>query len=200
MPTLSFWYDLASTYAYISAMRIERQAAGAGVEIAWKPFLLGPIFKAQGWETSPFNLYPAKGRYMFTDVQRLAAREGLTFVLQPGDEGFPQNTVYANRIALIAAQEGWAPAFTKAAFTAQFADRANLADPAVLGALVTGAGQDASRVAALAAAQDTKDALRAQTEAAAQTGIFGAPTFITQDGALYWGDDRLAMALEASTS
>ena len=60
-PKLEFWYEFASTYSYLSAMRIEALAAAAGVAVAWKPFLLGPIFKAQGWDTSPFNLYPAKG-------------------------------------------------------------------------------------------------------------------------------------------
>src|SRR5262249_20681083 len=50
---IEFWHDLASTYSYLSAMRIEALAAGAGVEILWKPVLLGPIFRAQGWDTSP---------------------------------------------------------------------------------------------------------------------------------------------------
>ena len=71
---IEFWYDFASTYSYLSAMRIESLAAGAGVEIVWRPFLLGPIFRAQGWDTSPFNLYPAKGRYMVRDIERLAQR------------------------------------------------------------------------------------------------------------------------------
>jgi 2-hydroxychromene-2-carboxylate isomerase len=57
---LEFWYDFASTYSYLSAMRIEALAAAAGAEVAWKPFLLGPIFHAQGWTTSPFNLYPPR--------------------------------------------------------------------------------------------------------------------------------------------
>jgi len=56
---LEFWYEFASTYSYLSAMRMEARVAEAGVEVAWRPFLLGPIFHAQGWNTSPFNLYPA---------------------------------------------------------------------------------------------------------------------------------------------
>ena len=79
MPTrrLEFWYEFASTYSYLSAMRIEKVAAAAKVEVAWRPFLLGPIFRAQGWDDSPFNLYPAKGRYMWRDLERLAAGYGL---------------------------------------------------------------------------------------------------------------------------
>jgi 2-hydroxychromene-2-carboxylate isomerase len=56
-PTLEFWYEFASTYSYLSAMRIEALAATAGVEVRWRPFLVGPIFAAQGWNSSPFNLY-----------------------------------------------------------------------------------------------------------------------------------------------
>ena len=61
MPVLDFWFDFASTYSYPAAMRIAPLAATAGVTIRFRPFLLGPIFKAQGWDTSPFNVYLAKG-------------------------------------------------------------------------------------------------------------------------------------------
>ncbi len=61
-PTLEFWFEFASTYSYLAAMRIEALAGAADVAIRWRPFLLGPVFAAQGWTSSPFNLYPAKGR------------------------------------------------------------------------------------------------------------------------------------------
>ena len=60
-PTLNFWFDFASTYSYPAAMRIASLAATSGITVRWRPFLLGPIFKAQGWATSPFNLYPSQG-------------------------------------------------------------------------------------------------------------------------------------------
>ena len=72
-PILDFWFDFASTYSYLAAARIRPLAAAAKVQVRFRPFLLGPIFKAQGWDTSPFNLYEAKGRYMWRDMERLAA-------------------------------------------------------------------------------------------------------------------------------
>ena len=96
MPRLEFWYDLASTYSYLSAMRIEAMAAKPGVDLEWRPFLLGPIFKAQGWTSSPFNLYPVKGQYMVRDITRIAADRGIPFVMP---EPFPAHSLLAVRIA-----------------------------------------------------------------------------------------------------
>ena len=73
-PSLTFWYDLASPYSWLSAERIETLAAQARIAVAWRPFLLGPIFAAHGWSNSPFNLFPAKGRNMWRDLERLCAK------------------------------------------------------------------------------------------------------------------------------
>ncbi len=113
MDELTFWFDFASTYSYLSAMRIEDMANNAQVRVIWKPFLLGPIFKAQGWETSPFNLYPAKGRYMARDIERIASKRGLAF--RPPDP-FPQNGLMAARLAIAGLEEGWTPGFRKGGF------------------------------------------------------------------------------------
>src|SRR5215467_15912476 len=89
----------ASTYSYPAAMRIERLTAAAGVAVEWRPFLLGPIFQRQGWGDSPFNLYPAKGQYMWRDLERLCAAEHLA-LRRPSV--FPRNGLLAARVALIA--------------------------------------------------------------------------------------------------
>ena len=103
-PVLEFWYEFASTYSYLTAMRIEPLAEAAGVDIRWRPFLLGPIFAAQGWTSSPFNLFPAKGRYMWRDMERQAAALGVPF-RKP--DPFPQNALLAARVALYGADHPW---------------------------------------------------------------------------------------------
>jgi len=67
---LQFWFEFASTYSYVGASRIEAMARARGVPFEWRPFLLGPIFRHQGWNDSPFNLNPARGRYMWRDLER----------------------------------------------------------------------------------------------------------------------------------
>jgi 2-hydroxychromene-2-carboxylate isomerase len=188
---LEFWYEFASTYSYLSALRVENVAAAARIQLAWRPFLLGPIFRAQGWNDSPFNLYPTKGRYMWRDVERLAAGYQLPFA-KPS--AFPRNGLSAARIALVAEPEGWCPDWTRAVYAAEFAHDRDIADGAVLTGLLETLGQDPGAVLARAESPDNKAALRAQTERAQSLGIFGAPSFVV-DGELYWGNDRLGDAI-----
>ncbi len=190
-PRLEFWHEFASTYSYLSAMRIEALASAAGVDVVWKPFVLGPIFNAQGWSTSPFNIYPAKGRYMVREMQRLTGARGLPFRMP---SPFPQNSLYAARLALIGHDEGWGPAFTRAVFTAQFADGANISDKRVLGEILNGLGADSAALLPRIEQPEIKQRLRQQTEEAEELGIFGAPSFLALDE-LYWGDDRLEQAI-----
>lgn len=194
-PTVEFWFDFASTYSYPAAMRIDDAADRAGVAVRFRPFLLGPIFKAQGWDTSPFSIYQAKGRYMWRDLERLCAGLELPF-RRP--EPFPQNSLLAARVAMagLAVNAIWPEEFCRAVFRAQFGEGRRIDDPSTLSALLTILGVDAPTALAAAQADDNKLRLRQQTEEAQRLGIFGAPAFITGDGELFWGNDRLDAALE----
>jgi 2-hydroxychromene-2-carboxylate isomerase len=188
---IEFWFEFASTYSYPAALRIEKLATARGVSLLWRPFLLGPIFRAQGWDDSPFNLYPAKGNYMWRDLERICAHERIPF-RRP--TRFPQNGLLAARVACCFAREPWIGAFVRAVYQANFADDRDISDPAVLEDSLASLGQPAADVLASARTTQSKDRLRAQTEAAAAYGIFGAPSFVV-DGELFWGNDRLEAAL-----
>ncbi len=189
---LTFWYDLASTYAYLSAMRIGSPAEAAGVEITWQPFLLGPLFRAQGWETSPFNVYPAKGRYMVRDVGRIAALRGLPFAMP---NAFPAHSVRAARLVLTFEDMAERQTLTQALFRAEFdGGDFDLSNPDDLRRVLVETGLDASAIDRLEDPR-IKSALRDATDRAARLGIFGAPTFVADDDELFWGDDRLDLAI-----
>jgi 2-hydroxychromene-2-carboxylate isomerase len=192
MQDIDFWYEFASTYSYPTAMRIEQRAAEAGIRVQWRPFLLGPIFKELGWNDSPFNIYAAKGRYMWRDLARVCERQGLPLALPP--VRFPQNGLKAARLALVGVRQGWAPAFTRAVFTANYAEQKDISDDAVLRAILDGLGVVADAAIAEANTPQTRDSLRAQTEEAKARGLFGAPSFTVGDE-LFWGNDRLEDAL-----
>jgi 2-hydroxychromene-2-carboxylate isomerase len=195
-PTLDFWFEFASTYSYPAAMRIGAEAKARGVAVRWRPFLLGPLFKANGWTTSPFNIYPAKGRYMWRDPQRICAALDLPFA-EPPD--FPQNTLLPARVALVALAQDWGENLCRAVYGAQFGEGRNIGEQPIIADLLIALGQNADAVFALAQKDETKASLRAQTEEAIAAGIFGAPSFVASDGELFWGNDRLEAALAWAT-
>ena len=190
-PVVEFWFEFASTYSYLSVMRIERAAEAAGVDIEWKPFLLGPVFLALGWNDSPFNIYPPKGRYMWRDLERLAQKEGLPF-RRP--TRFPRNGLLAARVALVGVEEGWVAPFARAVMSANFAEDREIGEEAVIVEILATLGLPAAEVIARAQADANKLALRCQTERAAELGLFGAPSFRVGEE-LFWGNDRLEDAL-----
>ena len=192
MPVLDFWFDFASTYSYPAVMRIAPLAATAGVTVRFRPFLLGPIFKAQGWDSSPFNLDPATGRYRWRDLERLCADLSLPF-RQPAT--FPQPSLLAARVALVGLTETWGEDFCRAVFRAEFAEAGQIGDTATIARLLTPLGGNVDEILARAQSEPNKRRLRDETQAAQQLGIFGAPTFVTADGELFWGNDRLEPAL-----
>lgn len=200
---IEFWFEFASTYSYLSTARIEALAAERGLAVAWKPFLLGPIFAAQGWGDSPFNLFPAKGRYMWRDLERRCLDRGLPFARPTR---FPRSGLLAARVMLaalardgIAATAGteavpWLPEFVRRVFRANFAEDREISEPAVIAEILDGLGEPAAALLERATTDEVKHRLRERTEQAQRLGLFGAPSFLVA-GELFWGDDRLEDAL-----
>ena len=192
MPVAEFWYEFASTYSYPAAMRVAALAETRGVALAWRPFLLGPIFAAQGWRDSPFNIYPAKGRYMWRDLERICDALGLP-LKRP--EPFPQNSLLAARTAL--ALEGDRRADFHGASIPPSSARACRSPIARSSrALLAKPGLDPDEVLGRAESDANKALLKAEGARAVELGIIGAPCLVTEDGEVFWGNDRLEQGLD----
>ena len=187
-----FWFDFASTYSYPAAMRIESVALSHRVDVEWNAFLLGPVFKAQGWNDSPFNIYPVKGKYMWRDLERICDSLSIPF-RRPSM--FPRNGLLAARIATRFKSSSWIPDFVRAVYHANFADDLDIGDSAVVADCLVQIGLDANEILGSAKSVESKSLLRSQNDAAAQLNIFGAPSFVA-NGELFWGNDRLEQAFQ----
>lgn len=188
---LEFWLEFASTYSYPATMRVEALAAEHDIEIAWRPFLLGPIFQEQGWRDSPFNLYPAKGNYMWRDLERICAAQQIPFQ-RPSE--FPRSGILAARIACRFAGADWLPDFIRRVYLANFALDLDIASRDVIADCLSNTGESADKLIDEAQTPAAKLLLREQTERAGQSGIFGAPSFLVGKE-LFWGNDRLEDAV-----
>lgn len=191
---LEFWFELASTYSYPAAMRLPKAARAVGVETRWRVFLLGPLFKAQqGLADSPFNVVEVKGRYMWRDMERIC--DALDLPLRRPST-FPRNTLAAARTVLATEAQGLdIVPLVQALYRANFAEDRAIDQAEVLDEILTDLGLPAAAVREAAETPEIKAALRTNTEEAADRGLFGSPSFLTSDGELFCGSDRLDAAL-----
>lgn len=187
---LEFWFDFASTYSYVAAMRIERLCADAGVRLEWIPFLLGPIFALQGWNDSPFNLNERRGAYMWRDMERLTEKFALPW-RKPST--FPRSSTLAARVACSASGETWRGDFIRATFVANFGRDEDIGERAVIAKVLRSLGQPAETIDR-ALGPGERGRLRENTERAIGSGIFGAPNCVVR-GELFWGEEALEDAI-----
>ena len=190
-PEIEFWFEFASNYSYLSVMRIEDSAWRHGVRIIWKPFLLGPIFRALGFETSPFVLQKEKGAYVWQDMARQCRKYALRWT---PPTTFPRLGVLPARIALLGAEQPSIGAFCRQVMELNFALDKDVDQPERMAAVLTELGLPAADILDQAQAETTKNLLREQTDRARTRGIFGAPTFFVGTE-MFWGNDRLEDAL-----
>ena len=133
---------------------------------------------------------------MWRDMERQCTKYGLPFKKPDTSEGgWPRNSVSAARLAIVGLEDGWGKAFSRAVYTGEFVDHADISDDGFLSKCVTEAGGDAEAALERVEAPAVKDQLRRHTEQASRAGIFGAPSFTVGDE-LFWGDDRLEDALD----
>jgi 2-hydroxychromene-2-carboxylate isomerase len=190
MSTLEFWFDYGSPAAYLAYTQIPAIAQRTGATIAYRPFLLGGVFKATG-NRSPIEV-PAKGSWIMVDFARHAKRYGVPFGL-PAQ--FPINSLNLMRGAVAADNMGRLVPFSDAVYRAIFAEKRNMEDPVVIGAVLRDAGFDPGELLAAIGTPEVKDRLRANTEEAVARGVFGAPTmFVGKE--LFFGQDRLGFVEE----
>jgi 2-hydroxychromene-2-carboxylate isomerase len=191
LPQIEFWFEFGSNYSYLSVMRIEENAHRLGVQVLWKPFLLGPIFRALGMENSPFLLQKEKGAYVWRDMARQCRKYGLRWT-QPSV--FPRLGVLPLRVALIGANEPWIGAFCRRVMELNFVIDRDIDQPEALAPILMDLGLPAPELLAQGQAESNKNRLRQQTDEAQTRGIFGAPTFFV-GSEMFWGNDRLDDAL-----
>ncbi|KAG1206091.1 hypothetical protein G6F35_011314 [Rhizopus arrhizus] len=191
-PRMQMWFDFASPYSYLAIERVDALAQAAGVRVDLRPFLLGPIFQAQGWNDTPFRLFPGKGAYMMRDIARLADKYGVVY---NRPRLFPRMSVLPARIGLLGQDEPWGRDFCLAVFRANFQHDLDIQAEDVVHGLLTQLSLDADALIAQAKSEAAKEALRRQVDRARDLGVFGAPTFFVGDE-MFWGNDRLEDALE----
>ena len=187
MSTFEFYFDFTSTYSYLAASQVEAIAARAGASVRYRPVLLGAVFQATG--NRPPLAVPAKGRYMVKDIRDWTRLYRLPDFRLPPE--FPLKSLKANRLALVAIEEGRIADFVARTYRAAFVEHRDIGSEPVLAELAQASGLDPAAALARIETQEIKDLLRKNTDEAVSRGAFGAPTFFVGEE-MFVGNDRLS--------
>lgn len=190
MQGIEFWFSIGSTYTFLTVSRLPEIERRTGIPFDWRPFSVRAIMKEM--DNIPFANKPVKARYMWRDIERRAAGRGLRPKLPAP---YPlQEFDLANRVAIVARQEGWCREYVAATYRRWFHDGQAAGSEPNLGDTLREIGKERSDVVALAMSDEIGQAYLQATDEARSRGIFGAPSFVV-GGELFWGDDRLEDAI-----
>ena len=191
MKEIEFWFSIGSTYTYLSVTRIAEVSQKTGVSLSWQPFSVRKIMREM--DNIPFPpTKKVKVDYMWRDIERRAHSYGFKANV-PAPYPLKEFDL-ANRVAVLAMQEGWCEDYVRETYRLWFIDGHEAGSDVNLTQTLSEIGQDKLRVLELAGSSDVEAVYLDQTERAKQAGIFGSPSFIV-DGELFWGDDRLEDAI-----
>jgi 2-hydroxychromene-2-carboxylate isomerase len=184
---VDFYFDFSSPYGYLAATRIDEIAARHGRTVAWRPILLGVVFKTTGM--GPLPSVPLKGDYSVRDFARSARLYGVPFKMPAT---FPFNAVNPSRVFywLQDRDPGLARRFALAAYHAVFPGQQDITKPDTLADLAANLGVKREETLEALNDQAVKDRLKTEVDKGIAAGVFGSP-FIVIDGEPFWGADRL---------
>jgi 2-hydroxychromene-2-carboxylate isomerase len=197
MPSLECFFDCSSPWTYLGFHNVQPLAAELGVEIDWRPILVGGLFNTVNPSVyeSRANPVPAKQAYQYKDMQDWARYSGVT--IRWPMSVFPVNSANAMRGCIVAGGQGKLVAYATAVFEAYWGEDRDISRDDVLADCARAAGLDAVKMAAAVREQPIKDRLRANTEECARRGGFGSPTFFIDGDDMYFGNDRMPLIRDA---
>lgn len=186
---IEFYFEFSSPYGYIASQLADDLGKRTGRPVAWRPLLLGPIFKATG--QAPLVDVPMKGEYSKRDFVRSARFHGVDFTMPPK---FPIGTVAAVRAFywMDDRDPAQARSLARALYRAYFVEGRDIGASEVVVEIAQSLGVDGAALESALADPAVKDRARREVEAAMGRGVFGSPFFIV-DGEPFWGVDRMPM-------
>lgn len=187
---IDFWFSIGSTYTYLTVMRIDARCAEARVAVRYRPYDVRTVMLEQ--KNIPFANKPVKTAYMWRDMERRAAMYGLPINVPAP---YPlADLARANRIALMAQDEGWLDSYLQTTYRLWFQDGLIAGEGENLDLSVAGSAKSVASVIAAASTEAMIDRLASETAECMALGVFGSPSFVV-NGEVFWGDDRLDDAI-----
>jgi 2-hydroxychromene-2-carboxylate isomerase len=185
-----FYFDFVSPYSFLAHKEIRKIENKMGIKIRYKPVLLGGLHNLHGIKAPAF--IPAKAKHMIRDCKLIAERNNVSFKF---NSYFPIKSLNLMRGVLVAEEDNIKNYFIDNIFNTVWQDGLNMNDDAVIQKVLKNLNINSQTFLLRTTSSLIKDSLRKKTSDAYEKGIFGAPTFVSNNK-IFWGQDRIEFALK----
>jgi 2-hydroxychromene-2-carboxylate isomerase len=192
MTTVRFFFGIGSRYSYLAATQVPRLAAETAARFDWRAVHSPELIASAG--PDPFRAESRRGQYdgayRTLDATRWARFYGVAYNEPPWAEIDWRLMALA---AVAADTMGAGQAFASSLFRACFADGRLPRSPEALAELAAAVGLPTREFGDAIASPATAERHRENLRSALAAGAFGVPSFVLDDGQLFWGQDRLPL-------
>jgi|TARA_B100001059_G_scaffold188335_1_gene190707 2-hydroxychromene-2-carboxylate isomerase len=188
-----FYFDFISPYSFLAHKEVRKIENKVGIKIRYKPVLLGGLHNLHGIKAPAF--IPAKAKHMVRDCKLIAQRNNVKFKF---NAYFPIKSLNLMRGVLVAEEDNIKNYYIDNIFNTIWQDGLNMNDEIIIQKILKNLNINPKTFTLRTTSSSIKDSLRKKTSEAYEKGIFGAPTFVSNNK-IFWGQDRIEFALKEAS-
>ena len=188
-----FYFDFISPYSFLAHKEIRKIENKIDIKIRYKPILLGGLHNLHGIKAPAF--IPAKAKHMIRDCKLIAERNNVKFKF---NSYFPIKSLNLMRGVLVAEEDNIKNYYIDNIFNTVWQDGLNMNDEIIVHKVLKNLNVNPKTFSLRSTSSLIKDSLRNKTNEAYEKGIFGAPTFVSNNK-IFWGQDRIEFALKEAS-
>ena len=188
-----FYFDFVSPYSFLAHKEIRKIENKTGIKIRYKPILLGGLHNLHGIKAPAF--IPAKARHMIKDCKLIAERNNVKFKF---NSYFPIRSLNLMRGVLVAEEDNVKNYYIDNIFNTIWQDGLNMNDEIIIQKVIKNLNINPNTFSLRSTSSLIKTSLRNKTNEAYEKGIFGAPSFVSNNK-IFWGQDRIEFALKEAS-
>ena len=191
--SFDFYFDFVSPYSFLAHKEIRKIENKNSIKIKYKPILLGGLHNLHGIKAPAF--IPAKAKHMIRDCKLIAEKNKVKFKF---NTYFPIKSLNLMRGVLVAEEDNFKSYYIDSIFDSIWQDGLNMNDENIIQKVIKNLDVNPKTFFLRIGSSSIKDSLRKKTNDAYEKGIFGAPSFVSNNK-IFWGQDRIEFALKEAS-
>ncbi len=185
-----FYFDFISPYSFLAHKKITKIERENSIKVKYQPILLGGLHNLHGIKAPAF--IPAKAKHMIRDCKLIAEKNNIKFKF---NSYFPIKSLDLMRGVLVAEEDNQKNYYIENIFNSIWQDGLNMNDKNIVQKILKNLNINPKTFLLRSSSSSIKDLLRKKTNEAFEKGIFGAPSFVSNNK-IFWGQDRMEFVIK----